>query len=136
MSQREKNGLIFEQDLDFSLETLQSRQKKVEKNDVIKAFQHIWEGGMPQVLGVDEELRNEYYNSYIDTYLMRDVTEVGGITDSVKFRKFLAGCAAKGANPVASPPPRENQAIFTGVSLLIFIDFFNFPFLCLLRIKI
>ena len=101
MSQREKNGLVFEQDLDFSLETLQSRQKKVEKNDVIKAFQHIWEGGMPQVLGVDEELRNEYYNSYIDTYLMRDVTEVGGITDSVKFRKFLAGCAAKGANPVA-----------------------------------
>lgn len=94
LSQREKNGLVFEQDLDFSLETLQSRQKKVEKNDVIKVFQHIWEGGMPQVLGVDEELRNEYYNSYIDTYLMRDVTEVGGITDSVKFRKFLAGCAA------------------------------------------
>ena len=94
LSQREKNGLVFEQDLDFSLETLQSRQKKVEKNDVIKVFQHIWEGGMPQVLGVDEEMRNEYYNSYIDTYLMRDVTEVGGITDSVKFRKFLAGCAA------------------------------------------
>ena len=94
LSQREKNGLVFEQDLDFSLETLQARQKKVEKNDVIKVFQHIWEGGMPQVLGVDEELRNEYYNSYIDTYLMRDVTEVGGITDSVKFRKFLAGCAA------------------------------------------
>ena len=94
LSQREKNGLVFEQDLDFSLETLQSRQKKVEKNDVIKVFQHIWEGGMPQVLGADEELRNEYYNSYIDTYLMRDVTEVGGITDSVKFRKFLAGCAA------------------------------------------
>lgn len=94
LSQREKNGLVFEQDLDFSLETLQSRQKKVEKNDVIKVFQHIWEGGMPQVLGADEELRNEYYNSYIDTYLMRDITEVGGITDSVKFRKFLAGCAA------------------------------------------
>ena len=94
LSQREKNGLVFEQDLDFSLETLQARQKKVEKNDVIKVFQHIWEGGMPQVLGVDEEMRNEYYNSYIDTYLMRDVTEVGGITDSVKFRKFLAGCAA------------------------------------------
>lgn len=94
LSQREKNGLVFEQELDFSLETLQARQKKVEKNDVIKVFQHIWEGGMPQVLGVDEELRNEYYNSYIDTYLMRDVAEVGGITDSVRFRKFLSGCAA------------------------------------------
>lgn len=94
LSQREKNGLVFEEGLDFSLKALQARQRKVEKNNVVKVFQHIWEGGMPQLLGVDEEMRNEYYNSYIDTYLMRDVTEVGGITDSVKFRKFLSGCAA------------------------------------------
>ena len=94
LSQREKNGLVFEEELDFSLETLQARQRKVEKNNVVKVFQHIWEGGMPQVIGVDEEMRNEYYNSYIDTYLMRDVTEAGGITDTVKFRKFLSGCAA------------------------------------------
>lgn len=111
LSQREKNGLIFEQDLDFSLDTLQARQKKVEKNDVIKVFQHIWEGGMPQVLGVDEEMRNEYYNSYIDTYLMRDVTEVGGITDSVKFRKFLAGCAAL----VSEQVNYESETVFVYV---------------------
>lgn len=94
LSQREKNGLVFEEELDFSLQTLQARQRKVEKNNIVKVFQHIWEGGMPQVLDVDEEMRNEYYNSYIDTYLMRDVAEVGGITDTVKFRKFLSGCAA------------------------------------------
>lgn len=44
--------------------------------------------------GVDSELRGEYFNSYIDTYLMRDVAEAGGITDTVRFRKFLIGCAA------------------------------------------
>ncbi|MBQ8177869.1 MAG: ATP-binding protein [Clostridia bacterium] len=93
-SQREKNGLVFEEELDFSLETLQKRQQRIEKNNVVKVFNHIWEGGMPQVYGVDEELRSEYYNSYIDTYLMRDVAEVGGITNAVKFRRFLAGCAA------------------------------------------
>ena len=49
---------------------------------------------MPQVLGVDEELRQEYFNSYIDTYLMRDVTEAGGITDTIRFRKFIGACAA------------------------------------------
>ena len=49
---------------------------------------------MPQVQGVDDELRQEYFNSYIDTYLMRDVAESGGITDTVRFRKFLVGCAA------------------------------------------
>ena len=49
---------------------------------------------MPQVQGVDDELRQEYFNSYIDTYLMRDATEAGGITDAVRFRKFLVGCAS------------------------------------------
>lgn len=93
-SQREKNGLVFEDELDFSLETLQARQRRVPKNDVAKVFEHIWEGGMPQVWGVDDELRGEYFNSYIDTYLMRDVAEAGGITDTVRFRKFLLGCAA------------------------------------------
>jgi uncharacterized protein len=94
LSAREKAGLVFDTNLDFSLETLQARQRKQPKNDVIQVFQHIWEGGMPQVQGVEDELRQEYFNSYIDTYLIRDVTEVGGITDAVKFRKFLVGCAA------------------------------------------
>ena len=94
LSAREKAGLVFDTDLDFSLATLQARQQKVPKNDVIQVFQHIWEGGMPQVQGVDDELRQEYFNSYIDTYLMRDATEAGGITDAVRFRKFLVGCAS------------------------------------------
>ena len=94
LSAREKAGLVFDTDLDFSFATLQARQRKVPKNDVIQVFQHIWEGGMPQVQGVDDELRQEYFNSYIDTYLMRDATEVGGITDAVRFRKFLVGCAS------------------------------------------
>ena len=94
LSAREKAGLVFDTDLDFSLATLQARQKKLPKNDVVQVFNSIWEGGMPQVQGVDDELRQEYFSSYIDTYLMRDVAEAGGITDAVRFRKFFVGCAA------------------------------------------
>ena len=94
LSAREKAGVVFDSDLDFSLATLQARQRLLPKNDVIRVFRHIWEGGFPQVQGVDDEFRQEYFNSYIDTYLMRDVTEAGGITDSVRFRKFLVGCAS------------------------------------------
>lgn len=100
LSAREKAGLVFDTDLDFSLATLQARQRKLPKNDVIHVFQHIWEGGMPQVIDVDDELRQEYFNSYVDTYLMRDVAEAGGITDAVRFRKFLVGCAALVAEQV------------------------------------
>ena len=94
LSEREKNGIVFDDELDFSLEALRKRRLRVPKNDVINVFNHICEGGMPGIIGVDDELRGEYFNSYIDTYLMRDVAEAGGITDAVKFRKFLLGCAA------------------------------------------
>lgn len=94
LSAREKAGIVFDDDLDFSIETLMGRQKKVPKNNVVEVFNHIWTGGMPQIQDVDDELRQEYFNSYIDTYLMRDVMEAGGITDTVRFRKFLVACAS------------------------------------------
>lgn len=94
LSQREKSGVFFEACTDFSYQDLKKRQESLPKNNVIDVFRHIWEGGMPQVLGADDELREDYYNSYIDTYLMRDIAESGGITDVVRFRKFLSGCAA------------------------------------------
>lgn len=100
LSQREKDGIVFDDELDFSLDVLQARQRKLPRNNIVNVFQRIWEGGMPQIIGIDEETRLEYFNSYVDTYLMRDVTEVGGITDSVRFRKFLCGCAALTAEPV------------------------------------
>ena len=94
MSQREKNKTIYLGSLDFSLDALKSRQQQTPKNDIEAVFNHIWEGGMPQVIGADNEIRMEYYNSYIETYLMRDVAEEGGITDTIKFNKFLKACAA------------------------------------------
>ena len=111
LSQREKRGVVFDEELDFSLVNLQSRQKMTEKNDIIRVFAHIWEGGMPQVFGVEDELRNEYFNSYVDTYLMRDVAEVGGIVDAVRFRKFLEGCAALTAQQVNYTTLAESAGI-------------------------
>ena len=111
LSQREKNSVVFDTALDFSLQTLQSRQKQVAKNDVEAIFYHIWEGGMPQVIGVDDELREEYFNSYVDTYLMRDVAEEGGITDTVKFEKFLKVCAALVSEQVNYATLAENADI-------------------------
>ena len=94
LSAREKAGLVFDTELDFSFATLQERAKKLPKNNIVKVFNDIWEGGMPGAQGVDEELRLEYFNSYVDTYLMREATEAGGIKDTVRFRKFLVGCAS------------------------------------------
>lgn len=133
LSQREKNGLLFEDDLDFSYEVLRERQKKVPKNDVVKVYHHIWEGGMPKTISIDSELRQEYFNSYIDTYLMRDVAEAGGITDTVRFRKFLSGCAALVAEQVnyvtlaesadiSSPTAKEWLRVLQGLHIVYLLE--------------
>ena len=133
LSQREKNGILFDTSLDFSLDTLKMRQRKVSKNDVSKVFEHIWEGGMPQVLGVDDELRMEYYNSYVDTYLMRDVAEEGGITDCVKFAKFLKACAAlvseqvnyatlAESTDISEPTAKEWLSLLQGLGIIYLLE--------------
>lgn len=55
---------------------------------------------MPDALLADAEQRQEYFNSYIETYLMRDVAEEGGISDSVRFQKYLTASAALTAEQV------------------------------------
>ena len=100
LSKNEVEGLTFPNELDFSLPCLLARQPLVKKNDIIDIFDHIWRGGMPDALLADAEQRLEYFNSYIETYLMRDVAEEGGITDTIRFRKFLNACAALVAEQV------------------------------------
>jgi len=94
LSLREKDRVEFDGELDFSMPCLLGRQAAAPRNDIVHVFEHIWRGGMPQTLEADTEQRQEYYNSYVQTYLMRDVAELGGVTDSLRFGKFLTAAAA------------------------------------------
>ena len=94
LTKNEKNRVIFHNDMDFSLACLQSRQLQTSKNDIIDIFGHIWRGGMPQALNADPQQLQEYFSSYINSYIMRDIAELGGITDTLRFSKFLTACAA------------------------------------------
>ena len=94
LSKNEKDNIVFENELDFSLSCLQERQSQVARNDVMDVFDHIWRGGMPQTLYADPEQRQEYYDAYVSTYLMRDVAIFGGVTDALRFGKFITACAA------------------------------------------
>jgi predicted AAA+ superfamily ATPase len=94
LSKREISGIAHESTLDFTLDGLKERQKIAGKTDVVDVFNHIWRGGMPQVIGADKEQRQDYWGAYVNTYLMRDAAELGGITDALRFGKFLTACAA------------------------------------------
>ncbi len=94
LSAREKLGISPDEDLDFSLPSLLSRKRLYPANNILTTFDNIWRGGLPDVQGKDEEQLGEYFNSYIETYLMRDAVDDYAITDTEGFRKFLRACAA------------------------------------------
>lgn len=98
LSQREKIGLCDLEELDFEFSKLSTRQEKFSENNIIKVYNHIWHGGMPGTLGMNDEQLQAYYESYIDTYLMRDAVDDNGISDTTGFRKALRACAAFAGN--------------------------------------
>ena len=94
LSQRELVHIFPEEPLDFAFASLQKRSSLFPENNILSTFSHIWLGGMPEMVNLNKEQAAEYWNSYIDTYLMRDAVDDNGITDIVGFRKFLRACAA------------------------------------------
>ena len=94
LSSREKLGIDSADELVFSLKSLMVRKKLFGQNNILATFENIWRGGLPDVQEKDEEQLGEYFNSYIETYLMRDAVDDYGIADTEGFRKFLRACAA------------------------------------------
>lgn len=98
LSQREKMGNCDIGNIDFSFDKLTERAKHFPENNIVEVYTHIWEGGMPATIGMSGEQRMEYYESYIETYLMRDAVDDNGIIDTEGFRKVLRACAAFAGN--------------------------------------
>ena len=94
LSQRELLGVYPEEEIIFSYPAWASRKQLFPESDVLDTFERIWRGGMPDVQTLSQEQMQEYFNSYIETYLMRDAVDDNGISDTEGFRKFLRACAA------------------------------------------
>lgn len=94
LSQRELLGVYPEDELDFSYPAWAERKKLFPEGSVLDTFERIWRGGMPDIQTLNQEQIQEYFNSYIETYLMRDAVDDNGISDTEGFRKFLRACAA------------------------------------------
>ena len=94
----------------FDFESLQ-QHKDFSVPNIDYIFSFIFNGGMPKLIG-NEDVRADYFNSYINTYLMRDAMEFGKVSDVVKFNKFLIACASQVSNVVNY----ANLASVSGVS--------------------
>lgn len=63
--------------------------------DVNKTFELIFNGGMPELYDVPEMDRMDFYNSYVNTYIERDVKKIKDIGSVESFRKFMRAVAVR-----------------------------------------
>ena len=93
LSQREITGMPakpFAVDFD----TLLAESKTISPVDVPHMYERIWKGCMPGLLSGQIE-RDIFYSSYLSTYLERDVRELSGAIDALKFNRFVTAAAAR-----------------------------------------
>ncbi len=83
---------------DFS--ALLSDSREIKPVSAVKMYERIWNGCMPGMLGGDYTDRNIFYSSYLSTYIERDVRELSGAIDALKFSKFITAAAARASQLV------------------------------------
>lgn len=98
LSQREITGTppkVFTVDFDALLR----ESKVIAPVNVRQMYERIWNGCMPGLIGGHLE-RDVFYSSYISTYIERDVRDLSGAIDALKFNRFVTAAAARCAQLV------------------------------------
>ncbi len=88
-----RDALPFSTDID----TLLAESKKLKPLTVPEVYERLWKGCMPGIVSGLFPDRAIYYSSYISTYIERDVRELSGKIDALKFNRFVTSMAARTA---------------------------------------
>ena len=93
MSQAERCGAVTEPFvLDFDQLSMRVRERK--SIDTPALYDRIFQGGMPALVSGQFSDRRMVYSSYISTYIERDVKELSGTIDALKFMALITAAAA------------------------------------------
>jgi len=75
--------------------SLLEKRKMSSKLDITELFKKILLGGYPELYSNENLDREEFFSSYIKTYIERDIRELINVKDEVKFLKFISNVAAR-----------------------------------------
>jgi predicted AAA+ superfamily ATPase len=99
LSQQEISGTSYGA-FTLNIEKLKARHEVNASVTTPEIFERIFRGGMPALISGSINDRNVFYSSYLNTYLERDVRELSGTIDSLKFLYFITATAARTAGLV------------------------------------
>ena len=94
LSQREIMGapcVPFDTDFDRLL----AEKEQLPAVTAPELFERLWLGSMPGIVSGQYPDRNVFYSSYLSTYVERDVRDLSGSVDALKFTRFITAVAAR-----------------------------------------
>lgn len=132
LSNSEIRGCHFPQFTVNSTE-LVKRIQKTNPMGVTEVFDRIYKGSMPRLYEIESINTDIYFESYIDTYLSRDIRDlkqVGDLTTFLKFIKIVAARTATNVNyealaqeaGISSPTAKQWLSILVSSGLVILIE--------------
>ena len=95
LTNREIQGLDGEEFIP-DLEILKKRQK-TKQLSTLELFDKIIKGSYPELYKNNDVDRNQYFETYIRTYIERDIRQLINVQDEIKFLKFINNVAARTA---------------------------------------
>ena len=99
LSSNEINNTVSEP-FTTSSERLMTRIGNVNKMGLLEIYNRIFKGSMPALYGDEQPELDDFYRSYINTYLQRDIKDLTQVADEMSFYNFMTIVAARTAKPV------------------------------------
>ena len=79
---------------------LMRRVDETPKMNINELYARIFKGSMPRLYESDDVKRDEYYESYLETYISRDIKDLSQVADELSFLGFMGIVAARTATNV------------------------------------
>jgi predicted AAA+ superfamily ATPase len=99
LSNSEISGSLFDK-YENSFDILFARQKIAQKMSRRELYAAMVRGGMPRLYERTDILPSDYFGSYFQTYLSRDIKDLSQVADELSFFKFMQVCAGLTASHV------------------------------------
>lgn len=94
-SQAERDGRPERSPFLPTPEAIETRAAHAPKTDVVSIFHQVWKGAYPKMHGADDDMWQLFYDAYVQTYIERDIRELGNVGRELDFLKFMQALAAR-----------------------------------------
>lgn len=74
---------------------IEDRAAFAPKTDIEAVFHQIWKGSYPRMHEADDDMWQFFYDAYVQTYIERDIRDLGSVGNELDFLKFMKVLAAR-----------------------------------------